>query len=93
MYVFDYGAPVGSVAPEFYELDVAFTRREGYEEAQSDLIYDYHTNVAMYPAFQAYLRGYRPPLLAIWGENDVLCARGREGVFEQFAPRDRALRT
>lgn len=45
--------------------------REGEDEIQSDLIYDYRTNVAFYPTFQKYLRTYQPPLLAIWGKNDV----------------------
>ena len=42
----------------------------GRAEIQSDLILDYRTNVALYPAFQTYLRKYQPPLLAVWGKND-----------------------
>lgn len=38
-----------------------------YAEKQSDLIFDYQTNVTLYPAFQKYLREHRPPLLAVWG--------------------------
>ncbi len=41
-----------------------------YAEKQSDLIYDYQNNVKLYPAFQEYLRNYRPKLLAIQGKND-----------------------
>ncbi len=40
------------------------------EEVQLDVIRDYRSNVARYPAFQEYFRAHRPPLLAIWGEND-----------------------
>jgi Protein of unknown function (DUF1348) len=32
--------------------------------------YDYASNVALYPAFQAYFRERQPKLLAIWGKND-----------------------
>ncbi len=44
--------------------------RPGAEDIQLDLILDYRTNVAAYPAFQAYLRTHQPPLLAVWGEHD-----------------------
>ncbi len=40
------------------------------DEIQSDLIFDYQSNVALYPVFQEYLREDQPALLAVWGEND-----------------------
>jgi pimeloyl-ACP methyl ester carboxylesterase len=43
----------------------------GRTEIQLDLILDYRSNVALYPVFQAYLRQYRPPLLAAWGRKDA----------------------
>ncbi len=33
-------------------------------------MYDYRTNVALYPKFQAYFRQYQPKLLAVWGKKD-----------------------
>ncbi len=44
--------------------------RPGEDEIQSDLIFDYQTNVALYPTFQKYLREHQPKLLAVWGKND-----------------------
>jgi hypothetical protein len=35
-----------------------------------DLIYDYTSNVALYPTWQAYLREHQPPTLITWGTND-----------------------
>lgn len=58
------------VAPEAYTLDSALLARPGNDEIQLDLLLDYADNVALYPAFQAYLRKHRPPLLAVWGKND-----------------------
>jgi len=58
------------LSPDGYELDIAYMARPGAEEVQLDLIFDYRTNIAMYPAFQAYFREYRPPLLAVWGRHD-----------------------
>ena len=36
-----------------------------------DLLYDYRTNVALYPQWQAFLRERRPKTLIVWGENDL----------------------
>jgi hypothetical protein len=40
------------------------------KEIQLDLFLDYASNVALYPAFQAFFREFKPPTLAIWGEHD-----------------------
>jgi pimeloyl-ACP methyl ester carboxylesterase len=64
------GAAPNALAPDGYELDIAYMARPGAEEIQLDLIGDYKSNVALYPEFQAYFRQYQPPLLAIWGKHD-----------------------
>ena len=64
------GADPDLLSPDGYELDIAYMARPGAEEIQLDLILDYRANVALYPAFQAYLRTRRPPLLAAWGRHD-----------------------
>lgn len=58
------------VAPEAYTLDSALLARPDNDEIQLDLLLDYATNVALYPAFQEYFREHNPPLLAVWGKND-----------------------
>lgn len=65
------GSDRTSVSPDGYTLDIAYMARSGRSEIQLDLILDYRSNVALYPAFQAYLREHRPPLLAVWGRNDA----------------------
>lgn len=67
----EHGAPAGSVAPDGYMLDTLYMHRPEAEEIQLDLILSYRTNVALYPAFQAYLREHRPPVLAVWGKHDA----------------------
>ena len=47
-----------------------YLARPGAHEVQLDLFGDYTSNVALYPAFQAYFRKHKPPLLAVWGRND-----------------------
>ena len=67
---YTFGTPEGSVSPDGYSLDIFYTQRPDYAEIQSDLIFDYQNNVALYPIFQKYLREYQPKLLAVWGKND-----------------------
>lgn len=64
------GADPGRLSPDGYTLDIAYMARPDAEEIQLDLILDYRSNVAAYPAFHAYFRKYQPPLLAVWGRHD-----------------------
>jgi len=64
------GTDPALLSPDGYELDIAYMARPGAEEIQLDLILDYRSNIALYPAFQTYLRAYRPPILAVWGRHD-----------------------
>ena len=58
------------VSPDGRNLDDFYLARPGNDEIQLDLLLDYASNVAAYPAFQAYFRAHQPPLLAVWGKND-----------------------
>ena len=64
------GSDLALMAPDGYELDIAYLGRPGQDEVQLDFIYDYRTNVASYPAWQMYFREKRPPMMAVWGRND-----------------------
>lgn len=46
--------------------------RPGNAEIQLTLFYDYRTNVALYPQWQALFREHQPPALVVWGKNDPL---------------------
>lgn len=56
--------------PDTWTDEYAHLSRVGQHEIQADLLYDYRTNVASYPAWQAWLREHRPPTLVVWGRND-----------------------
>lgn len=65
----------GTAHPEAYDPAIwtdefAHLSRPGEREIQTALLYDYHTNVASYPAWQRWLREHRPPTLVAWGAND-----------------------
>ena len=66
-----HGVPDESqISPDGIALDNHYLARPGSEEIQLDLFGDYQSNVALYPAFQAYFRTHRPRFLAIWGKHD-----------------------
>jgi len=66
----------GSPHPERYDPSLwadeyAMLSRPDEQEIQEDLLYDYRTNVASYPQWQAWLRTHRPPTLVLWGRYDL----------------------
>jgi pimeloyl-ACP methyl ester carboxylesterase len=56
--------------PDRWTDEFAFLRRPGEDDIQLDLFYDYRTNVASYPAWDAWLRQHQPRTLVIWGKYD-----------------------
>ncbi len=46
--------------------------REGNQEIQLQLFFDYGTNPPLYPEWQAYFRQHQPPMLIVWGQNDPI---------------------
>jgi pimeloyl-ACP methyl ester carboxylesterase len=63
---------VALVSPDTWTVDQALLDRPGNAEIQLDLLYDYRTNVPLYPQFQAYFRERKPPMLIVWGQNDEI---------------------
>ncbi len=63
-------ADTSAISPDGYSLDNFYLARPGAHEVQLDLLGDYKSNVALYPEFQSYFRGHKPPFLAVWGKND-----------------------
>ncbi|MBP1841795.1 pimeloyl-ACP methyl ester carboxylesterase [Rhizobium petrolearium] len=65
----------GTRHPELYNPDTwtdefAHLSAPGQREIQAALLYDYRTNIASYPAWQAWLREHKPHTLVVWGAND-----------------------
>jgi pimeloyl-ACP methyl ester carboxylesterase len=57
--------------PDLWTDEFAFLSQPGQAEIQSDLFYDYRTNVEAYPKWQAWMRETQPRLLVIWGKHDL----------------------
>ena len=61
----------GPDQPRQLEHGLHFLERPGARKVQLDLLYDYRTNVDLYPQWQAFLRERKPKTLILWGENDI----------------------
>jgi pimeloyl-ACP methyl ester carboxylesterase len=58
--------------PTTWTLDQALMDRPGNGDIQLDMLFDYASNVPLYPDFQAFFRKYQPPMLIVWGKNDFI---------------------
>jgi pimeloyl-ACP methyl ester carboxylesterase len=56
--------------PDLWYDEFAFLNRPGEIDIQSDLFYDYRTNVTAYPSWQAWMQKNQPRLLVIWGKYE-----------------------
>jgi pimeloyl-ACP methyl ester carboxylesterase len=65
-------ADISRVSPDNWVHDQVLLDRPGNRDIQMDLFYDYRTNLALYPAVQAYFRKHKPPTLVVWGKNDKI---------------------
>ena len=61
-----------SISPDNWHVDQRLLDREGNQEIQLAMFYDYGTNPPLYPQWQAYLREHQPPTLIVWGKNDFI---------------------
>ena len=84
---YTHGVPdVTMVSPDGYGLDNFYLARPGADEIQLDLLLNYASNVALYPAWQEYFRTSRPPLLAVWGSNDPFFTPPGAEAFKRDIP-------
>jgi len=60
------------ISPDNWVHDQALLDRPGNKDIQLDMLYDYRTNVPLYPQFQEFFRTRQPPTLIVWGKNDTI---------------------
>ena len=61
-----------TISPDNWNLDQRLLDREGNQEIQLAMFYDYGSNPPLYPKWQEYLRRHQPPTLIVWGKNDII---------------------
>jgi pimeloyl-ACP methyl ester carboxylesterase len=72
--------------PDLWTDEFYFLNQPGQAEIQSDLFYDYRTNVDSYPKWQAWMREKHPRLLVIWGKYDLSFDLGEPDRYRQDLP-------
>lgn len=60
------------ISPDSWTLQSALLHSPENKETMLALLYDYRTNLALYPKWQDYFRKSQPPTLIVWGKNDVI---------------------
>jgi len=69
--------------PTAWILDQHGLDRPGNGSVQLDMLYDYKTNVPLYPDFQRFFRDFQPPTLIVWGENDFIFPPAGAELYKQ----------
>lgn len=77
---------VGRYDPDLWTDEFYFLNQPGQGDIQSDLFYDYRTNVAGYPRWQAWMREKQPPLLVIWGKYELSFDPGEPERYRKDVP-------
>ncbi|HZR72133.1 alpha/beta hydrolase [Bradyrhizobium sp.] len=80
-------ADASRIDPENWLVDQALLDRPGIDAIMLDLFYDYRTNAALYPQFQAFFRTRQPPTLIVWGKNDVIFPEAGARAYLSDLPR------
>jgi pimeloyl-ACP methyl ester carboxylesterase len=73
------------VSPDRPAHDQFLLDRKGNDEIQLDLFLSYGSNPPLYPRWQEYFRTHQPPVLIVWGKNDLIFpAAGAEPYKRDF---------
>jgi pimeloyl-ACP methyl ester carboxylesterase len=72
--------------PDLWNDEYAFLNAPGQAQIQSDLFYDYRTNVDAYPKWQAWLQKTQPRLLVLWGKHDLSFDPGEPERYRKDVP-------
>jgi pimeloyl-ACP methyl ester carboxylesterase len=73
--------------PDLWTDEYAFLNSPGQAQIQSDLFYDYRTNVEAYPRWQAWMQKTQPALLVVWGKHDLSFDPGEPERYRKDVPK------
>ncbi len=73
--------------PDLWTDEFRFLNQPGQADIQSDLFYDYQSNVASYPRWQEWMRKTQPRLLVLWGKYELSFDASEPEAFRRDVPR------
>src|SRR5581483_4496729 len=72
--------------PDLWTDEFRSLNQPGQADIQSDLFYDYQSNVASYPKWQEWMRNTQPRLLVIWGKYELSFDASEPEAFRRDVP-------
>ena len=72
--------------PDLWTDEYGFLNAPEQAQIQSDLFYDYRTNVEAYPRWQGWMRKSQPKLLVLWGKHDLSFDPGEPARYRDDVP-------
>jgi pimeloyl-ACP methyl ester carboxylesterase len=72
--------------PDLWTDEFAFLSQPGQLRIQTELFYDYRSNVSAYPQWQAWLKQMQPRLLVVWGKYDLSFQLSEPESFRRDVP-------
>jgi pimeloyl-ACP methyl ester carboxylesterase len=72
--------------PDLWTDEYNFLNSPGQAQIQSDLFYDYRTNVEGYLKWQAWMQKTQPRLLVVWGKHDLSFDSGEPERYRKDVP-------
>jgi pimeloyl-ACP methyl ester carboxylesterase len=75
-----------NISPDGWTMDQQFLELPGRKRIQVDLALNYHSNVALYPQWQAWLREHQPAALVLWGRNDPFFVEAGAHAYQRDLP-------
>lgn len=83
---------LSKISPDNWNTDLFFLSRPHAHRVQLDLFYDYRTNAALYPAWQAFMRDHQPLTLVLWGQGDIFFTPAGGEAYLRDLPNARLVR-
>jgi pimeloyl-ACP methyl ester carboxylesterase len=72
--------------PDLWTDEFRFLNQPGQADIQSDLFYDYQSNVASYPKWREWMRKTQPRLLVLWGKYELSFDASEPEAFRRDVP-------
>jgi pimeloyl-ACP methyl ester carboxylesterase len=73
--------------PDLWTDEFNVLNQPGQADIQSDLFYDYRTNVDAYPEWQRWMREKQPRLLVIWGKYELSFDSSEPEAYRRDVPK------
>jgi pimeloyl-ACP methyl ester carboxylesterase len=73
--------------PDLWTDEFNFLNQPGQADIQTELFYDYQTNVASYPKWQVWLQKTQPKTLVLWGKHDKSFTISEPEAYRRDVPR------